>query len=219
MRCSTFHDGDAFVLCVEDVPASLAPVLEGAYFQRDEDGDRFVKRYSGSVEDQDTVAENFSRLTPAMFSGKEADWQAALIAFANRCADAGIEWYATGSVCDAIRGIDVTPHDLDLVTNTRDFWRAREIFRPEMIEPFVDNGGTWVVRYFGRICLANVQIDLVADSSRNADVHHYEAGEWQGRSILIEPFDIRYRTEIDRNRQDRIAAFHAFLQRTSTGSV
>jgi len=140
MRSSTFIEDDAFVLCVEDVPPSLVAVIEGAYFQRD--GERFVKRYPASVDDQDVVAANFPRLAPAMFTAETADRESALETFANRCADAGVEWYATGSVCDALRGIAVTPHDLDLVTHTRDFWRARDIFRSEMVEPFVDNGGT-----------------------------------------------------------------------------
>lgn len=220
MRCSTFRDDEAFVLCVDDVPPALAPVLEGAFFQRD--GARFVKRYPASVDDQDAVTANFSRLAPAMFTGQDADWESALETFATRCAKAGIEWYATGSVCDALRGIAVTPHDLDLVTHTRDFWRARDIFRPGMVEPFVDNGGTWVVRYFGRICLSAVQIDLVADPSRNGDVHCYEAIEWRGHRIRIEPFEVRYRTEIERDRRDRVAAFEAFLRdhpETITGSA
>lgn len=174
MRCSTFLQDDAFVLCVEDVPPSLVPVLEGAWFQRDGGGSRFIKSYPLPVEDQVTIAANFPRLGPAMFTGEDADWEAALETFANRCADTGIEWYATGSVCDALRGIAITPHDLDLVVNTRDFWRARDIFLPEIVEPFVDNGGSWVVQYFGRICLSNTQVDLVADPSRNADAHHYE---------------------------------------------
>ncbi|HEV2066220.1 MAG TPA: hypothetical protein VGR08_05245 [Thermomicrobiales bacterium] len=210
MRCHAFRENDAFILCAEDVPPALTSVVEGAYFQQE--GDRFVKRFSSSVEDQDQVARNFPRLAPAMFAGQDADWEAALMTFADCCADAGIEWYVTGSACDAVRGVPITPHDLDLVIHTGDFWRARDAFRPEMVEPFVDNSGTWVVRYFGRICLANVQVDVVADPSRDADAHHYETVEWHGSRIKVEPFEVRHRTEIERGRHDRIAAFDAFLR-------
>lgn len=212
MRCSTFHENDAFVLCVEDVPPERAPVLEGAWFQRDGGSHRFVKRYPASVGDQDIVAANFPRLAPAMFAGEDADWQAALETFIERCAEAGIEWYTTGSVGDALRGIAITPQDIDIFTHTRDFWRARDLFRDVTIEPFVDNGGTWLVRYFGRICLANVLMDIVADPKGNADVHHYDMVEWRGHRIQVEPFEARYRTEIERGRQDRISAFDAFLR-------
>lgn len=208
MRCSTFHEDDAFVLCVEDFEPSLVSTLESAYFQRE--GERFVKRYPATVEDVDVIASNFPRLAPGMFTGEHADWKEALETFANRCMKEGIEWYATGSVCDALRGVAITPHDLDLVTHTRDFWRARDVFRPEIVEPFVDNGGTWAVQYFGRICLANVQVDVVADPSRNGDLHRYVELEWRGHRIKVEPFDVRYQTEVQRGRHDRVAAFDAF---------
>jgi hypothetical protein len=219
MRCSAVLEGDAFILGVEDVPPALVPVVEAAFFQRDGDRDRFVKRYPPTVEDQDAVAENFPRLAPGMFTGENASWESALETFAIRCEEAGIEWYATGSVCDAIRGIAITPHDLDLVMLTNDFWRARDVFRPDMIEPFVDNGGTWVVRYFGRLCLANVQVDVAADPSRNADAHRYETLEWRGHPVRVEPFEVRYCTEIARGRADRIAAFDAFLREHPDGSA
>jgi hypothetical protein len=218
MRCSTALEDDAFVLSVEDVPAALAPVVEAAFFQRDGDHDRFVKRYPPTVEDQDAVAENFPRLAPGMFTGENADWNTALETFAIRCEEAGIEWYATGSVCDALWGIAITPHDLDLVTHTGNFWRVREVFRPDMVEPFVDNGGTWVVRYFGRLCLSSVQVDVVADSSRNAATHPYETLEWRGHRIRVEPFEVRYRTETERGRADRIAAFDAWWREAATGT-
>jgi hypothetical protein len=217
MRCSTFLEDDAFVLCVEEVDPVLVPVVERAFFKRE--GDRFVKRYPASVQDQAKIAANFPRLAQAMFSGENADWETALETFADRCADTGIEWYATGSVCDALRGIAITPHDLDLVTHTRSFWMARDLFREEMIEPFVDNGGTWVVWYFGRVCLASIQLDIVADPSRDAEVHPYERVEWRGHRIPVEPFETRYRTEIQRGRHDRIAAFDAFLRDHPAGTT
>ena len=217
MRCRASRENDAFVLYVEDVPPALTSVVEGAYFQQE--GDRFVKRFPGSVEDQDYVSRNFPRLAPAMFAGQDADWEAALMTFTDCCADAGIEWYATGSVCDAVRGVPITPHDLDLVIHTGDFWRVRDTFRCDMVEPFVDNGGMWVVRYFGRICLASVQVDVVADPSRNAAAHHYETVKWHGSRINVEPFEVRHRTEIERGRHDRIAAFDAFLSENPDGAT
>ena len=47
---------------------------------------------------------------PAAFD--KGDWEHALLEFTRICKESGVIWYLTGSACDAVRGIDVWPHDL-----------------------------------------------------------------------------------------------------------
>lgn len=94
------------------------------------------------------ISANFSRLGETMFSNT-GDWECALTIFADLCVQHNITWYITGSVSEAILGVNVTPHDLDIVSSCDDFYKLKEIFSKYIVEPYVDNNGEWVVRYFG----------------------------------------------------------------------
>jgi len=83
-------------------------------------------------------------------------------------------------------------------------------------EPFVDNRGTWVVRYFGRLCIEGVMVDVAADESMNEERHDYEGFAWDGMALRIEPLPVRYATERERGRLGRVHAFEAYLRTRDT---
>jgi len=72
------------------------------------------------------------------------------------------------------------------------------------MEPFQDLGNSWVVRYFGRLCIEGMQIDLAADEKANLDNHVYDSINWNGIQIFLEPVELRLEIEKTRNRKERI---------------
>ncbi len=91
-------------------------------------------------------------------------------------------------------------------------WKKALNFRDYLIEPFVDNKGTWIVRYFGRLCIDGVMIDVVADDSRDEENHSYTSVQWNGYTLKVEPIQERYKIEIQRGRKDRIKAIEEYLK-------
>ncbi|MDD3242883.1 MAG: hypothetical protein PHD32_04065 [Eubacteriales bacterium] len=209
MLCTCVRENDQLILRAADVLPQEEAELEAAFFTRAEGG--FEKRCSACMPGAAQVMENFPRLGAEMFGGQHASWQAALEEFARRCAAAGVEWYITGSVCDALRGAAVTPHDVDLVVRTRSVPALADLFADAVVEPFSDLGDSWVVRWFGRVCLCGTMVDVVADESTNAGHHAYEPLFWRGYSLAVEPLALRYEVELQRGRAARVAALEALM--------
>jgi len=218
MRCFCLESEAELTFCVEDVPGVSAEIVRHAWFEQS--GSRFIKRYPKSAgvdqnwfrnrEQVEQLKANFSRLGPQMFQGS-FDWQQALTILATKFAAHQIEWYIFGSCCEAVRGIQITPNDLDIIVHIKDFYKVQQIFAGRVVEPFVDNQNTWLVRYFGRLCLAGAIVDIVASESMNAENHPYDQVEWNGFTLLVEPIQARAALERQRNRPERLAAIEAYL--------
>lgn len=216
MRCYCVANEENFDFYVEGVTEHEVANIEAAWFQRD--GERYVKRYPSWIEDQETLARNFALLGPSMFK-KIGLWEDSLEIFAQICEAEGIRWAITGSISEAVQGVDVDPHDLDIVVHTEDFFKVKEIFIDHMVEPFIDNGGTWVVRYFGRICLRGMMLDIVADDNRNMEGHTYNKVNWREYNLLVEPLLDRFIIELHRKRYERIAAFELYFKANGGNAI
>jgi hypothetical protein len=211
MKCYCCETESEFLFCVEEVDEKYIENVEAAWFKRYED--KFLKIYPKTVADKELIKKNFERLGESMFLNS-GHWKNALLTFAKKCSENKIKWYITGSVSEAVLGVDINPHDIDIVTHEEDFYKVKDVFSDFLVEPFVDNNGTWVVRYFGRLCVEGVMIDVVADEKRNEENHYYEPVQWNGYTLKVEPLQVRYEIELQRNRIDRIQAINKYLEKT-----
>lgn len=104
MKCYCYETEKEFVFCVENADVKLEKI------------------YPNTISDKELIMENFSRLGESMFKGN-GDWEKALKKFADKCYEKNIEWYITGSVSEAIIGVDISPHDIDIVSHVNDFFK------------------------------------------------------------------------------------------------
>ncbi len=216
MNCYCYETETEFIFCVKDVDTRFTDNLEAAWFKPSEIG--YLKIYNKDMKDNGVneddkalVARNFSRLGNSMFEGI-FDWEEALLLLTTKFNANKIEWYIIGSCSEAVLGVDVNPHDIDIIVHTKDFFRVKNIMSDYVVEPFVDNNGTWVVRYFGRLCLAGAIIDIAADIKMNAENHQYEEVKWNNYDVVIEPLDNRYQTELVRGREERIKVIEEYMK-------
>lgn len=196
-------------LILSDV-AEKAEAVEAAYYQKENND--YVKAYDMPIKNVEKIRENFERLAPLMF--EESNWEEALLIVARICQENRVAWFLTGSACDAVRGIAIKPHDLDVEIYSRDWEKAKDVFLEYMIEPFIDVKG-WVREHFGRIVAGGMQVDVVADARYDLPHYEYEPYEWKGYTLWLEPFSKRYKTEKERNRKDRIEAFENYLKNSA----
>jgi len=216
MKCYCYDTELEFVLCVENADITLEDAIQHAWFKKTDKG--FAKTYPNiegngvSKEDKELVSKNFAHLGQSMFEGMlNCNWKNALLLFAQKCKENGIEYYIFGSVSDAVHGVNINPHDIDIVIHTRDFYKLKSIFPDSIVEPFVDNKETWLVRYFGRLCFAGVLFDIVADEKMNLENHQYDKVLWNSYDLYAESLQVRYQLELKRNREDRIKAIEEFM--------
>lgn len=202
---SVYEDGVLKLLIYN--PGEHVEAIKGAFYHQD--GDVYIKEYTGKFQNVDKIMNNFEHLAPLMF--EKGDWEKALLFIAETCQKNEIVWFLTGSACDAIRGIEICPHDLDIEIYSKHWKKSEEVFEDYIIEPYIETNG-WARDNFGRLVAENTQIDVVADERYDLPNHEYEPYVWKGYRLWLEPFNNRYKTEISRDRKDRITKFEEFLK-------
>ena len=222
LKCYFYERDDHFILCVENAQPKHEDMILHAWFEKTDTGyEKVYPMESGvdqlwykNIEDRELIKNNFARLGPSMFGGV-FDWSSVMTALAQRFAENGVEWYIFGSSCEAVRGMSVTPNDIDIIVHTKDFYKVKELFPDHIVEPFVDNKGTWLIRYFGRLCINGAIIDIVADEKMNKENHCYERLSWNGYDVFAEPFKTRYALEKKRGRADRLHAMEEWKRKSA----
>ncbi|MCL2639178.1 MAG: hypothetical protein FWD48_12535 [Oscillospiraceae bacterium] len=236
MRCYCYETDSEFFFCVEGVENTQIEdaIQHMAWVKTD---GKFVRAYPQSAfsnqDEKQLISDNYVRLGQAFFESSFVgfDWEKPLKLVAQQFSTNGIEWYIVGSVGDAVRGVDVKPFDIDIVVHTRNFNIAKDIcfsaFPDSIIAPF-DTQGTLFLQCFGRMFLAGVMVEIVADERWNLDYRQSENKNsvwrdngytqpeyiktvWRGYDLHLETMQHRYETEMKRNRTDKIKAIEEYL--------
>ena len=109
-----------------------------------------------------------------------------------------IKWWLAGSGALYIRGFDVSPGDIDIMTYKTEIAKIRDAFTPYIIEPFYHVTG-WVVKGFGCIDHSfeidfgfepedSIENDDQVDFGRYAE-SHLESKKWKSYDVLIPPLE------------------------------
>jgi hypothetical protein len=209
---------DAFVVRTTEV--DFQAVLPGLAYAREADGE-FVRRFSPSKLTP-KIYERFSAsIAPllAQASGRELPpWEESLERLHSRLAGPGIEWMLGGSVALAIRGVAITPRDIDF---TVDDQRATASALAELlIEPPIRSHGRWIAEWFGRAWDA-MRIEWAAGTRADLDDHEWtsdigpdavsraETIAWRGLSFRVPPLDLQVAVTRERGLKERLAAIEA----------
>lgn len=216
MKCHAWRTADSFILEACEVEVELESSLIASWYEKQ--GSGYQRRYdlgqdgtSAPTAHLDEVCENFAALGPTMFSG-DLQWESTVVNLARAFQENGVEWYILGSASDAIRGVDVVPHDLDIVVHTRHWTKVRDLFQDRVVEPMMDHGTDWMVRFYGRIACDPGYIDVMAAEHLNGEQHVYEAVKWRNIPLQIETFENRRAMELRRGRADRVKALDTWRQ-------
>ncbi len=122
------HDGEGFTeFRLAGVPDELLPAVRRSAFA--ERGGHWVRAFPAGTPHLDTAWANFSRLIGPWLrqaAGLEpVPWAGTLDLVCARLT--GVDWWLTGSGALAVRGLAVTPGDLDLVVSGADARRVRDL--------------------------------------------------------------------------------------------
>jgi len=211
MNCYCIENNEKFIFCVENVEEEFIHNVEHAWFKRD--NDKFVKEYPKDINNKNIIKNNFMNIGESMFKS-HGNWRDSLKIFAERCKKEKIRWYVFGSASEAIIGVDIKPFDLDIIIHVDDFYKVETLFLEYLIEPFVDYKDTWVVQFFGRICIEGIMIDIAAEKKLNEENSEYETIFWENYDIKIYPLLKRYNIEKEgKNREERIKKMEEYMKR------
>ena len=132
MKCYCIETNDKITFIVENAEKEFIENIEHAWFKLD--NGKYIKEYPNDFDDKEIIKNNFQRLGEEMFQSK-GDWKKSLKLLAEKCLENNIEWYITGSISEAVMGVNIIPHDIDFITHERDFFKVKELFLDYIVEP------------------------------------------------------------------------------------
>jgi hypothetical protein len=109
----------------------------------------------------------------------------ALLQFHDRLRDSGVTWALTASLNLAVRGSDIEPNDIDVMTNASGADAIESVFSEHVIRPVSHSRSheTRIESHFGVIELDDTEIEIMGE------VRYLVAREW------TEPVDVAARRE------------------------
>jgi hypothetical protein len=186
----------------------------------DRDGDAFVRKFPEDARWLEEAWQNFSRYAVTMLrqtAESFAPWDEALLAFIDRSGD--IDWWLAGSGALAVRGVVVSPRDLDVITDATGARRLGELLVDRLVEPVFESEG-WIARWWGRAFLG-ARIEWVAEVAPSVDdpepvdfgptaASNLETVRWRGHELRVPPLELQLAVAERRGLSDRVAAIRAF---------
>jgi hypothetical protein len=220
MKKLLVRDGDIVRFVLTDIEPNLQRSVEAFEFTPSEAG--FERRFAATP-NVETIFDRFTASIEKMLrqhAGLErTPWQDAVRRFSH--AAMGMDWCLVGSAALAVRGIDVTPGDVDIVVASTDFTRVAQVLDDHLVEPPSDNGDGWVARWFCRAFL-DARVEFIAgvhdwvDTPSPADFGpvawtRRESVRWEGIDLFVPPIDLQLAVSKRRELADRVREIEEFI--------
>jgi hypothetical protein len=156
-----------------------------------------------------------------------ADWAAALRDLLGRAEQARVPVAVVGSVALAVRGVDVRPGDIDVLTTLEGTDALGEAYRDVLVVPVATEPGfgRWGRAFTGGIRVEWLGAPAVVhegpwplNAAEWSMVSPFDEIRWENRSLRVPPLDVQRRVEAQRQRLDRVAAIDEFTRARPDGS-
>lgn len=224
MEFTVQRKDDHFQFRIQQVPEKYHPSLKESYYQQE--GDTFFKSYSATIPHIQTIGENFIKNGQSMLDQlaglAPVPWEDALSFFAERMKDTGVEWLLVGSLNLLVRGIEVTPRDVDVICYLKDMEKVQSLFGDVVMEP-LQGCDNWVAKAYGALfhkALISIAFDTLdcLDQTEPTDagpyaMAHAETVIWKGYSLRVPPLELSVNINRRRGRLDRVELIEDYLKK------
>ncbi|MFO7537695.1 MAG: hypothetical protein R6X32_06505 [Chloroflexota bacterium] len=202
MKTLSKVEGTTRSFIMADVDPVQQDAIRDLYYTPVAEG--FAKQYTADTPHLDQIYQNFARYAAEMVQQASGltlvPWQESLLAFLQLVEGQEIEWWLIGSGALAVRGADLMPRDLDLITDAAGAVRLGQLLLDYLVEPVQYSEG-WIGNWFGRAFLharlewvgavaAGVDTPYVTDFGPAAAAKR-ELVSWRGYPIYLPPLDLQ----------------------------
>lgn len=228
MRIDLRETEHCLTYVINQVPEVFWPALQHFYFHQE--GGEFSKSFQKTTlmfPPTSRLRENLEASLEKMLQNNLGTppfaWEETLEAAAALLDAHGIRWWLAGSAACAIRGIDILPNDLDIMTYRSEIPKLQAAFNHLAVEPF-HFVTDWVVTGFGVVYLHG-RVDVALEPHESADAYgrpdfgtyamnNLETVVWRGYQIKVPPLELHIGPNLARKRLDRVRLIEEYLQRT-----
>jgi len=233
MNCYITETGETYEYTIEHVPSEYGDILSHFFFAQTENSyqkiyqkETFMFPHNWSI-----LNDNFQKYLPRMIKQfldiellKWEDVLEEVIQILNRYE---IKWWLAGSAACSVRGIHISPHDIDIMTYRSEIGKFENAFTNHILEPF-NHVTDWMVKGFGVVFL-NGRIDFAFDPEESSDDHgrldcglyasnHLEEIQWNGHPIKVPPIDLHIQANRNRNRTERLSLIESYIDQNRSKS-
>jgi hypothetical protein len=155
------------------------------------------------------------------------DWRAALRDLLSRAGQARVPVAVVGSAALAVRGVDVRPGDIDVLTTLEGADALGESYRDVLVVPVATEPG---FGRWGRAFTGGIRVEWLGQPARVQEgpwplnaaewsvASPFDEIWWESRSLRVPPLELQRQVEVQRQRRDRVAAIDAFTTGRRGGS-
>jgi hypothetical protein len=140
-------------------------------------------------------------------------WEKALLSFLERTSGENVDWWLAGSTALSIRGIDLAPRDIDIITDSEGARQLGRALSEWLVEPVQESHG-WIARWFGR-AFNHARIEWVGDVEKSVDEQGpsdfgptardvLQTVGWRGYMIRVPPLEMQLAVCERRGLKDRV---------------
>jgi hypothetical protein len=186
------------------------------------DGDVWHRHVARHDDDLEMAFDRFRAVAEELLDQaarrRPTPWADALEAVCDLAGD--LDWWLTGSAALAVRGVEVDPRDVDLVTDVAGAHALATRLREHLVEP-LSIAEEWVAARFGRAFLgARVEwvggVSQTVDEAAETDFGPAAAGRlaevaWRGRRLLVPPLELQLEVSRRRGLTGRVEAIERAL--------
>jgi hypothetical protein len=214
MRISRKTAGDKTYFLVSELGSSFHKAAKDLGFVQTDDG--FARVFDTNAQRLDQTFARFVSCAEEMIlqaaGARPVPWDKALLGFLERISGENVDWWLAGSTALAIRGIDLVPRDLDIITDRDGAKQLGRALSEWLVEPIQESHG-WIARWFGR-AFAHARIEWVGDVEKSVDEKGpsdfgpaagsmLEAVPWNGYTIRVPPLAMQLAVCERRGLKDR----------------
>lgn len=207
---------------ISDLEPVYHDVVRSLFYRPIEEG--FVKSYPSDTPHLDRIYHNFEQYAEEMVlqtaEVHSVPWDKSLLAFLQIIENEEIKWWLVGSGALAVRGIDVIPHDLDLVVDRASAIKLGELLLDFLVEPVLPSHG-WIADWFGRAFLY-ARLEWVGDVSDSVDSTNItdfgpvaesrrDVINWHDKKIQVPPLDLQLKVAERRGLTERAEKIRRFM--------
>ena len=223
MKVSFEELDNEIIYRIHDFDSKYEPILKMCFYQND--GQGYVKKYPAKAKYIEKMKKRYSEYAETMFDQlgyfTEVPWESGLQKFCSMVRDSNIDWWLTGSCATCIRGVNLNPHDIDIMIDSKSCSELTELFQDYLIEPIIDTDG-WLTKDFGVIFI-DVRIDIASDPAPILDnpepvdcgpyaKNNLETINWKGYEVKVPPLQLQLNVNRLRGRLDRVEKIEDFLK-------
>ena len=227
MDCYFTETDDTYEYHVEAVPPGYKDILGHFFFT--EAGDGYQKIYPKDTlmfpHDSSILNRNFQEGLPRMIRQfldvESMKWETVLEETIQILDRYEINWWLAGSAACSVRGINISPHDLDIMTYRSEIGKFEKAFTDTTFEPF-HRVTDWIVKGFGVVFLGG-RVDFAFEPEDSSDQYgrqdcgvyasnHLEEIQWNGHSIRAPPIELHIQANVGRNRTERVKLIESYIE-------